>query len=258
MSPKKKSKKKTKPTAQKGARAAWFHAADDGTRPALESLNAMPRESRETLYAAIAAVREREPSRFSTSTPLWGVLEGAGTSGIYEARELHAGTLFRLFCVVDPHAQALVVLSGDARPAGKGLPASVVRHVRREAARYLGTPSRKPPRKPTRREDRFEVALARELEDPYFRAGFERKLAKIKATNEVLASLELARAKKQLTTAEVARRSRRRPAAVSRLLAGEDQNPSLDAITDLAYALGLEIELRIKQRPRRSRNLHPH
>jgi helix-turn-helix protein len=268
MSPKKKRKKKSKPTAEDHARTVWFHEADDGTRPGLEFLNGMPRDPRETLYAMITAFRDRAPGSISTSAPLWSVLEGRGaidTSGIYEAREMNAGTLFRLFCVVDPVAEgepALVVLSGDTRPVGRELPVAVIRRVRAEAVRHLRTsrrPGNEQRRKAAPRTDNpFEVALARELEDPYFRAGFERKLARMRATDELVRSLELARANKHLTKAEVARRINRRPEAISRLLAGKDQSPSLDTITDLAYALGLEIELRIRKRPRRGRNVDAH
>jgi transcriptional regulator with XRE-family HTH domain len=99
----------------------------------------------------------------------------------------------------------------------------------------------------------FELALEQELADPAFRAGFERKLAKITAIAELLTSIEASRAKQQIPKAEVARRIDRRPEAISRLLSGRDQNPTLDTIADLAYALGLEIEVRIKERPKRAR-----
>jgi transcriptional regulator with XRE-family HTH domain len=102
----------------------------------------------------------------------------------------------------------------------------------------------------------FDLALERELADPEFRAGFERKLAKITAIAELLSSIEAARARKQMPKAEVARRIDRRPEVVSRLLTGRDQNPTLDTIADLAFALDLEIELRIKERPKRARDAH--
>lgn len=214
----------------------------------------MPREPRETLYALITAFCE--DASHVPATRLWNVLDAGGTSAIYEARETYAGMLFRVFCALEPAAPgapALAILSGDTRPEGRELPESVVKRVRQEAR--AASRSRGEPPNP-RRDDRFETALTRELEDPYFRAGFERKLAKLEATNDLLHSLERARARKQLTKAEVARRINRRPEAVSRLLAGKDQSASLDTITDLAYALGLEIELRIRKRPRRSRNAH--
>jgi helix-turn-helix protein len=236
-------------------RSVRFREAEDGTRPALESLNTMPREAREALYAIVVAVRDG-PS-LAALTARWGLTGGRATvdtRGIYEARETHAGSVFRLFCVLETvpdGEQELVILSGVARPAGEELlPVSALRRIRAEAAPYLGKSER-----PDRQGNPvFELALARELEDPYFRAGFERKLATIKATNELVSTLERARRKKRLTKAEVARRVNRRPEAVSRLLAGKDQHPTLDAIADLAYALGLEIELRITKRSRRTRD----
>ncbi len=103
------------------------------------------------------------------------------------------------------------------------------------------------------KENLFELALERELADPAFRAGFERKLAKISAIAELLGAIEAARARKQVPKAEVARRIERRPEAISRLLSGRDQNPTLDTIADLADALDLEIEVRVKERPKRAK-----
>lgn len=114
--------------------------------------------------------------------------------------------------------------------------------------------SNKPNKTKTSSSDNlFDLALEQELTDPAFRAGFERKLAKITAIAELLTSFEAARAKRQIPKAEVARRIDRRPEAVSRLLSGRDQNPTLDTIADLAFALDLEIEVRIKERPKRAR-----
>ena len=49
----------------------------------------------------------------------------------------------------------------------------------------------------------------------------------------------------------MSRRMDRKPEAVSRLLRGEGSNPTLDTLVDLADALGLELDIRIKRQPRK-------
>lgn len=97
----------------------------------------------------------------------------------------------------------------------------------------------------------FDEFLSDQLTDPSFKAGFERKLAKVKSIAEVLHVIESVRAQENLPKAEVARRMDRRPEAVSRLLRGEGSNPTLDTLVDLADALGLELDIRIKRQPAR-------
>jgi antitoxin HicB len=102
----------------------------------------------------------------------------------------------------------------------------------------------------------FERDLERELADPQARAIFERELAKASAIATLLQSIEQARARRQLTKAEVARRVGSERSAISRLLAGKNANPTFNTLADLADALDLEIELRVKERPARSKKPH--
>lgn len=97
----------------------------------------------------------------------------------------------------------------------------------------------------------FEEFLDEQLADPDFRAGFERKLAKVKSMAAVLRVIEDVREQENVAKAEVARRMERHPSAVSRLLSGEGPNPTLDTLVDLADALGLELDVRIKRQPAR-------
>jgi DNA-binding phage protein len=101
--------------------------------------------------------------------------------------------------------------------------------------------------------DLFEADVAREIEDPEARAFFEKEYAKALALGTLLQQLEAARDRKHLTKREVARRMQRKESAVSRLLKGEGANPTFDTISDLAFALDLEVEVRIKDRPPKSR-----
>lgn len=102
----------------------------------------------------------------------------------------------------------------------------------------------------------FEHDLERELADPEARALFERELAKANAIATLLQTIEQARARRRLTKAEVARRVGSERSAISRLLAGKNANPTLNTLADLAAALDLEIELRVTERPARSKKPH--
>lgn len=101
--------------------------------------------------------------------------------------------------------------------------------------------------------DVFEADIAADTQSAEDRAFFEREYAKAIAIAALLEELEAARARQHLSKREVARRMDRKESAVSRLLKGEGANPTLSTIADLAYALNLEVEVRIKDRPRRSK-----
>ena len=102
----------------------------------------------------------------------------------------------------------------------------------------------------------FETDLQRELEDPEARALFERELAKANAIATLLRSIEQARERRRLSKAEVARRVGSERSAISRLLAGTNANPTFNTLANLADALDLEIELRVRERPARSKKPH--
>lgn len=101
--------------------------------------------------------------------------------------------------------------------------------------------------------DVFESDIAKDTDTPEDRAFFEKEYAKSVAIAGLLQQLEAARNRQHLSKREIARRMDRQESAVSRLFKGEGSNPTLSTIADLAYALNLEIEVRIKERPRMSR-----
>lgn len=97
-----------------------------------------------------------------------------------------------------------------------------------------------------------------QLDDPSFRASFEKKLARVKSITEVLRVIELVRERENIPKAELARRMDRKPEAISRLLRGEGANPTLDTLIDLVDAIGLELDIRIKRQPaKRNGNYSP-
>lgn len=100
----------------------------------------------------------------------------------------------------------------------------------------------------------FELFLDEQLQSPDDRAEFERRLAKVMSIAEVMHIIEGAREEAGLAKAEVARRMDRKPSAVSRLLAGNGANPTLDTVVDLADAVGLEMDVRFKRQPARPRD----
>ena len=57
----------------------------------------------------------------------------------------------------------------------------------------------------------FDEFLDRQLADPSFRAGFEKKLAKVKSIAEVLQLIEAVRERENIPKAELARRMERKP-----------------------------------------------
>src|ERR1700677_2187275 len=88
------------------------------------------------------------------------------------------------------------------------------------------------------------------------RISFERDLAKLVASAKLLKQLEDIREAKQITKAEVARRLGVKRPVVSRLLAGKGTVPNLGTIADVAEALDVYVDVRIKRQPRNGKR-HP-
>jgi ribosome-binding protein aMBF1 (putative translation factor) len=103
----------------------------------------------------------------------------------------------------------------------------------------------------------FEADLVRDLEDLEFARIYALKLAKINAIANILDAIEAARHEQHLSKAEIGRRIDRKPSAVSRLLGGAEQNPTWDTLVDLAYAVDLELEVKVKKAPKRHASREP-
>lgn len=102
----------------------------------------------------------------------------------------------------------------------------------------------------------FQSDLEDRFADAESRATFELEVAKIKSLGELLRSLEEAREQQHITKKEVAERINRKPSAISRLLSGGSQNLTFFTLADLAYALDLELSIRIRRRPKRTKRPH--
>jgi DNA-binding phage protein len=93
--------------------------------------------------------------------------------------------------------------------------------------------------------------LARRLEDPEFRAEYERSLAEIQAVDAIVNALDELRTQHGMTKAALAREIDKNPASVRRLLTLEGVNPELRTIVAMANALDADIQIvpRAKARP---------
>jgi DNA-binding XRE family transcriptional regulator len=97
--------------------------------------------------------------------------------------------------------------------------------------------------------------LAQRLEDPTFRAEYERARTEIRQVDEVMRTLDSLRESAGITKAEMARRIGKDPASVRRLFSSES-NPELKTIVAMAAALNAKIQISVPsttRRPRRRR-----
>ena len=98
-------------------------------------------------------------------------------------------------------------------------------------------------RQQTTRDASFhDRRLARRLEDPVFRAEFERQRREIAAIDGIVNQLDALRAEREMTKADLARAIGKNPAAVRRLLTASG-NPELGTVVAMAQALGAEVQI---------------
>lgn len=102
----------------------------------------------------------------------------------------------------------------------------------------------------------FAELLAKTFTTDEARAAHEREVAKLVAFAELLIALDEIRAGSQLSKAELARRIGVKPSVVSRLLDGKGRNVQLDTVADVADALDVYIEMRVRRQPKRQQNRH--
>lgn len=102
----------------------------------------------------------------------------------------------------------------------------------------------------------FAELLAESLSATEDRAAHEREVAKLIAFAELLIALDEVRAGSKISKAELARRVGVKPSVISRLLDGKGRNVQLDTIADIADALDVYIEMRVRPQPRGKRARH--
>jgi DNA-binding Xre family transcriptional regulator len=102
----------------------------------------------------------------------------------------------------------------------------------------------------------FADHLAKTFTTEDERASYEREMAKLVAFAELLNMFDEVRAASEVSKAELARRIGVRPSVVSRLLDGKGRNVQLDTVADVADALDVYVEMRVRPQPRRKRARH--
>jgi ribosome-binding protein aMBF1 (putative translation factor) len=90
---------------------------------------------------------------------------------------------------------------------------------------------------------RHRRRLQRRMEDPEFRAEFERMERAIARVDAIMRTIDALRQEANLSKAELARAIGKDPASVRRLLTGE-ANPTMATVMSLLDALGADIEIR--------------
>ncbi len=88
--------------------------------------------------------------------------------------------------------------------------------------------------------DKYLAASIAEAED---REEVERHLARVKTSAEVVRSLNAARQKRGIALAKVAKAMGTKPSAISRLLGGDEVNPTLGTLVDISRALGVRMKI---------------
>jgi DNA-binding Xre family transcriptional regulator len=102
----------------------------------------------------------------------------------------------------------------------------------------------------------FAELLAESFPSVEDRAAHEREVAKLVAFAELLIALDEVRAGSKISKAELARRVGVKPSVISRLLDGTGRNVQLDTVADVADALDVYIEMRVRPQPKGKRARH--
>jgi|CZKG01.1.fsa_nt_gi DNA-binding Xre family transcriptional regulator len=102
----------------------------------------------------------------------------------------------------------------------------------------------------------FAELLANTFTTDEERAAHEREVAKLVAFAELLNIFDDVREGSQISKAELARRIGVKPSVVSRLLDGKGRNVQLDTVADVADALDVYIEMRVRPQPKRKQSRH--
>ncbi len=90
----------------------------------------------------------------------------------------------------------------------------------------------------------YEKQRKQRLEDPEFRAHYEKYRAEIDAIDEILSEIEERRIDLGITKADLARLVGRKPESVRRLLSGRAANPTLSTVLEMTGVLGMEITVK--------------
>jgi DNA-binding Xre family transcriptional regulator len=102
----------------------------------------------------------------------------------------------------------------------------------------------------------FANLLGQTFQSAEEQRAFERDVIKLVAFAELLKALDDIRESENVSKAELARRVGIKPSVVSRLFNGAGKNVQLDTVTDVADALDVYLDVRIRRQPKRKENRH--
>jgi hypothetical protein len=105
-----------------------------------------------------------------------------------------------------------------------------------------------PPKKVTETGAAFREYLEKELPTPRARAQFYSDVEKIRSIAKLFSVLEGWRDQSNLPKAEIARRLRKQPPAISRWFSSEDPNPTIKTLIDLCSSMNLHVRVVLEPR----------
>jgi ribosome-binding protein aMBF1 (putative translation factor) len=94
-----------------------------------------------------------------------------------------------------------------------------------------------------------ERRRARRMQDPEYRAAYERAAREIAQTDAIIRELDALRAGLGMSKAELARRVNRNASSIRRLFTASQVRPELPLVAALADALGAELRV-VRKTPR--------
>lgn len=103
-----------------------------------------------------------------------------------------------------------------------------------------------------RRATAFDHDFERDMDDPVFRASYERARSRIDAIDRVINDLDAVRERQGLSKADLARRIGVSDSVIRRLFSAGDTNPTMKTIIEVADALGLEVRVARAAKTRRA------
>lgn len=90
----------------------------------------------------------------------------------------------------------------------------------------------------------YEKYREQRLADTEFRELYDRHRSEIDAIDEILSAIDHRREELEMTKADLARLTGKKPESVRRLLSGRIANPTLVTVLGMAEALGMEISVK--------------
>jgi hypothetical protein len=126
---------------------AFFRAGTSA--PGIGWLRSLTPEVRREFLKRLAVLSLHKPGPYALQGTLWWRVMRGEMSGIWEIRDQHQGTNFRLFCVLDRKATAhglsspaIVVIGGASKPEGVEMAKVEYQRIREHRDAYLASDPR--------------------------------------------------------------------------------------------------------------------